>query len=72
MREAKELAVLLRSWQSRERGEDFEEIAQKLEMMSVEIEHLTSYTRLLQNHLQDLQLENCELSEQVRDLCYYG
>lgn len=72
MREAKELAVLLRNWQSRERGEDFEEIAQKLEMMSAEIEHLTSYTSLLQNHLQDLQLENCELRAQVRDLRYYG
>lgn len=72
MREAKELAALLRSWQSRERGEDFEEIAQKLEIMSAYIEHLNSYIQLLQNHLHDTQLENCELRAQVKDLRYYG
>ena len=72
MREAKELAALLRSWQSRERGADFEEIARTLETMSSAIEHLNSYIRLLQNHLQDVQLENCELRAQIRDLRYYG
>lgn len=40
MRTAKELAELLRSWQSRERGKDFEEIAQVLERQEKEIERL--------------------------------
>ena len=64
MRPAKELVELLRSWQSRERGDDFEEIAQMLEEQGRQLEH---YLLLVL----DLEGQIDELEDKLNDAKYY-
>ena len=64
MRTAKELVELLRSWQSRERGEDFEEIAQMLEEQGRQLEH---YLLLVL----DLEGQIDELEDKLNDTKFY-
>lgn len=55
MRTAKELVELLRSWESRERGNDFEEIAQMLEEQGRQLEHYLLLVLDLEGQIDDLE-----------------
>lgn len=70
MRTANELAALLRSWESRERGKDFEEIAQCLENQESFIEAQQIHINMLNQRIMQLDDERREAHTRLHDMLY--